>query len=241
MQNLHRKIVAANTHGVENIALRHCCAGCHANFIATILYRESRRVSEKGELTLNPHMKLQAIISDSPLLSTVLDHWDRIGMPDARLVAGAIAQTVWNHAFGFAHDHGINDIDIVYFDGNDLSESAEADHSARIRGLLSNLPVWIDVKNQARVHIWYKEKFGHSITPYTSTDEAITTFPTTAAAVGIRPVDNGLDLFAPYGLKDLLAPVVRANKKQITREIYEKKIARWGTLWPDLEIIAWDP
>jgi len=35
--------------------------------------------------------------------------------------------------------------------------------------------------------------------------------------------------------------VVRANKKQITREIYEKKIARWGTLWPDLEIIAWDP
>jgi len=39
-------------------------------------------------------MELQAIISDSPLLSTVLDHWDRIGLPDARLVAGAIAQTV---------------------------------------------------------------------------------------------------------------------------------------------------
>ncbi|MBB4239122.1 nucleotidyltransferase family protein [Rhizobium esperanzae] len=185
-------------------------------------------------------MELQAIISKSPLLQTVLDRWDRVALPDVRLVAGAIAQTVWNHAFGFAHDHGINDIDIVYFDDNDLSESTEADHSARIRGLFRDLPVWIDVKNQARVHIWYKEKFGYSITPYTSTDDAITTFPTTAAAVGIRAVGNELDLCAPYGLSDLLAPLVRANKKQITREIYEKKIARWSTLWPDLEIIAWD-
>jgi uncharacterized protein len=185
-------------------------------------------------------MELQAIISKSPLLSTVLGHWDEIGLPDGRLVAGAIAQTVWNHAFDFAHDHGINDIDLVYFDDKDLSESAEADHSARIRSLFSDLPVWIDVKNQARVHLWYGQKFGHSIAPYTSTNDAITTFPTTAAAVGIRPADNRLDLYAPCGLSDLLAPRVRANKKQIPREIYERKIARWSTLWPDLQIIPWD-
>lgn len=185
-------------------------------------------------------MELQAIISKSPLLSTVLDRWDQIALPDGRLVAGAIAQTVWNHAFGFAHDHGINDIDLVYFDGNDLSENAEADHSTRIRGLFSDLPVWIDVKNQARVHLWYRQKFGHSIAPYTSTDDAITTFPTTAAAIGIRPVNTRLDLYAPYGLSDLLAPLVRANKKQIGQEIYEKKIGRWRELWPDLRIIAWD-
>lgn len=96
------------------------------------------------------------------------------------------------------------------------------------------------MKNQARVHIWYEDKFGYSIKPYTSTDEAITTFPTTATAVGIRPLDNRLALCAPYGLSDLLAPVVRVNKKQVTREIYEKKIARWRQLWPDLEIIPWD-
>ncbi|MGG7578932.1 nucleotidyltransferase family protein [Rhizobium sp. Nf11,1] len=187
-----------------------------------------------------PQMELQAIISKSPLLSTVLERWDEIDLPDGRLVAGAIAQTVWNHAFDFVHDHGIDDIDLVYFDDNDLSESAEADHSARIRSLFSDLPVWIDVKNQARVHLWYGQKFGHVIMPYTSTDNAITTFPTTAAAVGIRPVDKRLDLYAPYGLSDLLAPLVRANKKQIGREIYERKIARWRKLWPDLQIIPWD-
>jgi len=185
-------------------------------------------------------MELQSIVSESPLLSTMLNDWDRIALPEAWLVAGAIAQTVWNHVFGFPFNHGINDIDIVYFDSDDLSESAEATHAARIRNMFPCCPVWIDVKNQARVHIWYEEKFGYSIEPYASTAEAITTFPTTAAAVGLRPSGDKVKLCTPYGLSDLMAPVVRANKKQITRDVYEKKVNRWVALWPELRIIAWD-
>lgn len=188
----------------------------------------------------NHNTQLHAILAQNPLVSAVLKNWEHIALPDARLVAGAIAQSVWNHVFGFLPGHGIRDIDIVYFDGNDLSETAEAAHSARIRQAFADLPVWIDVKNQARVHLWYAEKFGHPIKPYVSTDDAITTFPTTAAAIGLRPQGSGLDLCAPYGLSDLLAPLVRANKKQITREIYEKKTARWRALWPDLNIVGWD-
>ncbi|MBZ9792989.1 nucleotidyltransferase family protein, partial [Rhizobium sp. 3T7] len=97
-----------------------------------------------------------------------------------------------------------------------------------------------DVKNQARVHSWYEAKFGYSIDPYTSTVEAITTFPTTAAAVGLRPGHANLELCAPYGLSDLLSVVVRPNKKQIAREIYEKKVNRWTALWPELKIVSWD-
>lgn len=47
------------------------------------------------------HMELQSIVSESPLLSSILSNWDQIALPDSWLVAGAIAQTVWNHAFGF--------------------------------------------------------------------------------------------------------------------------------------------
>ncbi|MCY1248636.1 Nucleotidyltransferase [compost metagenome] len=71
-------------------------------------------------------------------------------------------------------------------------------------------------------------------------EEAIATFPTTATAVGIRPADDGLDICAPFGLGDLLAPIVRANKSQITREIYEWKVNRWRALWPGLTIERWD-
>ncbi|MFS3135178.1 nucleotidyltransferase family protein [Gluconacetobacter sacchari] len=182
---------------------------------------------------------LRALISQSPLLNPVLEHWTQIALPHAWLVAGAIAQTVWNHAFGLPPDHGIDDIDIVYFDEN-LGEDAEAAHAARIERLFAGLPVRVDVKNQARVHVWYEEKFGYPIMPYRSVEQAITTFPTTATAVGVRPGNGAFALCAPFGLSDLLAPVVRANKRQITRELYEKKTARWRGHWPDLTVIPWD-
>lgn len=183
---------------------------------------------------------LQNIVQKSPLLVPILDCWDRVALPDAWLSAGAIAQTVWNHAFGLPPAHGISDIDIVYFEGDDLSQEAEAAHAGRIGKLFADLPVRIDVKNEARVHLWYEEKFGNPIRPYSSMEEAIATFPTTATAVGIRPSSQGLDTCAPFGLDDLLAPVVRANRSQITRAIYERKADRWRALWPGLRIERWD-
>nr|WP_210316491.1 nucleotidyltransferase family protein [Rhizobium leguminosarum] len=173
-------------------------------------------------------------------MSPLLERWHEIALPDAWLVAGAIAQTVWNHTFGLPLANGINDIDIVYFEANGLSEEAEADHAARIRTTFSDLPIWIDVKNEARVHLWYEAKFGYPIEPYTSTINAIATFPTTATAVGVRPHNGGLELCAPFGLSDLLGGVVRANKRQITREVYERKVDRWIKVWPELVVVSWE-
>jgi hypothetical protein len=42
----------------------------------------------------------------------------------------------------------------------------------------------IDVKNEARVHLWYKSHFGYDIPPYHSVEEAMDSWPTTATAVG---------------------------------------------------------
>ena len=95
-------------------------------------------------------------------------------------------------AFGLPATHGISDIDLVYFDGDDLSQGAEASHAARIGALFADLGLWVDVKNEARVHLWYAEKFGNTLAPYVSTEDAITTFPTTATAVGVQPRANGL-------------------------------------------------
>jgi hypothetical protein len=162
--------------------------------------------------------QLYGIILKSPLLSALLHNWDKVALPDSWLVAGAIAHTVWNQTFGFPLAHGINDIDIVYFDANDLSEDAEADHAARVRTTFSDLPIWIDVKNEARVHLWYEAKFGYPI----NRQAAIT-----------RTKD------APFGLSDLLDGVVRPNKRQIRREIYEQKASRWVKLWPKLSVVDW--
>jgi uncharacterized protein len=176
----------------------------------------------------------------SPVLRPVLERWDRVALPDAWLIAGAVAQTFWNVTHGLPPAHGIKDVDIAYFDANDLSEEAEAKHAARVNAALQECAIHIDVKNEARVHLWYERKFGYAIRPYTSTADAIATFPTTATAIGIRPTPSGLELCAPFGVHDLLNLIVRANKAQITAEIYAAKVNRWRPAWPRLQIVEWN-
>ena len=184
--------------------------------------------------------RLRQVLSRSPIVAPIIDRWPDVGLPDAWLVAGCLAQTVWNDAFGLPATHGISDVDLVYFNADDLSQETEAGHAERIRALFADLGLWIDVKNEARVHLWYVEKFGIALEPYVSTEDAISTFPTTATAVGVQPRAGGLHVFAPYGLSDLLGLIVRPNKKQITQAIYDAKVNKWQAKWSGLRVVPWD-
>ncbi len=183
---------------------------------------------------------LTRVVLASPVLQPVLERWDQLALPDCWLAAGALAQTFWNAAHELPPEHGISDIDIVYFDDRDLSEQAEAAHSARINATFSECRIRLDVKNEARVHLWYERRFGYPIRPYASIQDAVATFPTTATSVGIRPDLETIELCAPFGLNDLVQLVVRPNKAQVTAEIYAAKVNRWKQLWPRLKIMGWN-
>lgn len=180
------------------------------------------------------------MVRASPAIDALWRNWHRIDLPDCWLVAGCLAQTVWNHRFGLPLDHGISDIDLVYFDPDDLTEATEAARAERIRTEFADLGIWIDVKNEARVHLWYEARFGYPIAPYLSTIDAMDSFPTTATTIGVRSGPSGTSLHATFGLEDLFQGIVRPNKRQITQTIYETKVARWLRHWPDLDIITWD-
>ena len=115
----------------------------------------------------------------------------------------------------------------------------EAEHEQRLRHLFNRLPAKLDVKNEARVHLWYEDRFGYPIAPYRSAADAIATFPTTATAIGIKPREGELEICAPFGLDDLFGLVVRPNKRQITQSIYETKVERWRPVWPQLRYLPW--
>ena len=184
--------------------------------------------------------RLERVIMASPVLEPIIRRWAEISLPDCWLVAGAIVQTVWNDAFGFDPRHGVKDLDLVYFDDTDLAEDTEAGHAARIGALFAGLGVHVDVKNEARVHLWYARNFGFEIPPYTSSYHAISTFPATTTAIGVQPSPDGMRIAAPFGVSDLFALIVRPNKVQITRAVYEAKVARWRPLWPALKIVDWE-
>ena len=141
---------------------------------------------------------------------------------------------------GYSPLHGINDIDLIYFDPDDLSEDTENKQSIRINNCYEGLGIKFDVKNEARVHLWYEGRFGYPINAYTAAESAIETFPTTAGAIAVRPNGQGLESFAPFGFDDLMNLVIRPNKRQITKEIYLDKVARWEPNWPRVKFLSWE-
>lgn len=107
--------------------------------------------------------------------------------------------------------------------------------------MFSDLDADIDLKNEARVHLWYKSRFGIGIAPYEFVEDAIHSWPTTATSLGVRrDVTGNFITYAPFGLEDLFGLVVRPNKRQITRDVYIEKVDRWIKAWPRLRIIPWE-
>jgi uncharacterized protein len=189
--------------------------------------------------------ELAALLAHNRTLQTILAGAPELELGPYYVAAGSIAQTVWNVQCGRPAQADIDDYDLVYFDDSDLSYEAEDRVIRRARALFSDMaphegPGRIEVRNEARVHVWYAEHFGRAIEPYRSVEHAIDTFPTIATSVGVRRNASGeLDVYAPYGLADLFGSIVRANKRLITRDIYERKLARWTRVWPHLKIVAW--
>ncbi len=69
-------------------------------------------------------------------------------------------QNVWNAIDGREPGWGIKDYDLFYFDDSDLSWEAENEVLHRADRLFADVPAIIEMRNEARVHLWYEEKFG---------------------------------------------------------------------------------
>jgi hypothetical protein len=182
---------------------------------------------------------LEHALLRNPVALAILQRAGDLALPSWYLGAGAVAQTVWNELHGFEPTRGIKDYDLVYFDPDDLSLHAEQKTAQIAMERFADLGVELDVKNEARVHLWYAQRFGRSIAQFRSTEAAISTWPTTASSIGARYEDGDFVVCAPFGLSDVFGMIARPNKTIITQAVYEAKAERWAALWPKLSVIPW--
>ena len=142
---------------------------------------------------------LAAIIRASPLLIEVLEGLRADGLPDHLLVAGAIYNLVWNRLTGRPDLTGINDIDVFYHDASDLSWDAEDAVIRRLAARFAHLPLPVQVRNQARVHLWFPQKFGMPFEPLASSAQMLGRYASKAHAVGARlEPDDTLTIVAEH-------------------------------------------
>jgi hypothetical protein len=177
----------------------------------------------------------------NPVHAALLDELNRRALPDAWIVAGSLTQTVWNMQTGRAVVYGINDYDVFYFD-TDLSWEAEDRVIAAFREVSDRLGRRIELRNQARVHLWYPQKHGTPYSALTRTTDGIDRFLTRCTQVGIqRKADGGIVVCAPAGLDDVVSMVVRPNPTaNFSADAYRIKTARWRELWPELTVLPAD-
>ncbi len=144
------------------------------------------------------------IVTGQDWLTDALTRLRDLRLPDGWLVAGCLYNCVWNVLTGRPAQNGIRDVDIFYYDKTDLSFEAEDAVIRRTKAAFADFPLPVDIKNQARVHLWFENRFGFAIPQYPSSCDSIACFSTRAYAVGARPgADDHLQICAPFGLDDL--------------------------------------
>ena len=114
-------------------------------------------------------------------------------LPNAWVGAGIIFQNVWNVIHGYELNTYIKDIDVLYWDESDLSWASENSYIEAFTKDTSNTSIPFDIKNIARVHLWYEERFGIAKVQYQSIQESISTWPVIGACMAMRMNKDNLE------------------------------------------------
>lgn len=190
-----------------------------------------------------PGERLAAKISELCLFNRnnaeILARMPGLGLRDWWLASDCLFQTVWNLRSGRPADAGIGVYDVCYF-SEDISWEAEDDVIRAAALLFQDLDVTVRLRNQARVHLWYPEKFAVAYPPLTSASEGILRFTSSVQAVGMKLTGaEFFDVYAPFGLSDVWNLVARPNRAMALAHIYAGTVERWQREWINITVYQW--
>jgi hypothetical protein len=178
--------------------------------------------------------RLIDIAMTNPANAEILKRLPALGLNQCMLTAGCLFQAVWNHQAERPVAWGIKDYDVFYFD-EDVSWEAENDVIQAAGELFHDLDVSIEIKNQARVHLWYGERFGGAYPQLNSAKEGVDRYLIAGTCIGVDVLTG--EVYAPYGLSDIEEGLLRINPVNLQRHLFEQKARSYQVRWPWLKIL----
>lgn len=184
-------------------------------------------------------IKLTAWIHQDPVRMRALQLVQALKLPQGFIAAGFVRNLVWDRLHGVEQSRPLADIDVIYFNPNDISAAADKTYEFELRDLAPELP-W-SVKNQARMHI------RNGDAPYLSSLDAMSYWPEQETAVAvmlqaskgteISTCPHDLKLVSAFGLESLFELKLTHNNKR-SSVIFETRLAdkKWITHYPKLSI-----
>lgn len=182
------------------------------------------------------HQTIIKWITDDRWMMDILRNVRSLALPDSWICAGFVRSKIWDQLHQIEPRTPLTDIDVVYYDATDLNKKTEKVWEQQLSRIQPELP-W-SVKNEARMHIV------NGIAPYDSTVDAISLFPETATALGVRlDEQDQLILVAPCGLTDVFEMNIRVNPHFLQgrgdMETYTQRIQQknWQHTWHRLTVV----
>ncbi|WHX42740.1 nucleotidyltransferase family protein [Mesobacillus sp. AQ2] len=176
-----------------------------------------------------------SLIQSDDKMMEIIHTASTLGLPDWWICAGFVRSKIWDTLHGFKKRTNTPDVDVIFFDPTILDEEYEKALEKKLTALLPGIP-W-SVKNQARMH------FVNRIPPYSSSEDAISKFPETATALGVKlDRENQLVLTVPCGIEDVLnlevkpTPFFTESSERLA--IYEQRLVKknWKAIWPMVKV-----
>lgn len=178
---------------------------------------------------------LVSIAMTNPINAQILSRLPSLRLNQCMLTAGCLFQAVWNHQSERPVDWGIKDYDVFYFD-TDLSWEAEDEVIQSAQSLFQDLGVNIEIKNQARVHLWYSQRFSKSYPALQSSRDGVDRYLVAGTCIGLD-VETG-ELYAPNGLADTEHGILRINPRNPQADLFEQKAKSYQARWPWLQMMV---
>lgn len=131
-------------------------------------------------------------------------------------VGGYVRNAIWDHVCGTG-PHGVGDIDLIVLD----------DRAPEVLQAL---------ERQDALQPWSTRSvisLGHP-----TLESVLGDFPETASAIAVRLVEPQLEIYAPYGLDDLFAGIIRAPSKHLEADLIRRMRTKgWNSKWPCLTFV----
>lgn len=189
-----------------------------------------------GDVSMNSAISGQQLLEaalSNPVNQALLQILPKLDIPACTLTAGCLFQAVWNLQAGQPANWGIKDYDVFYFD-QDLSWEAENQVIKRVQRACAHLASNIEVRNQARVHLWYERRFGAPCPRLKSVFDGIDRYLIKATCVAVD-VSSG-EVYSTHGLDELQQGILRINPLNPHPAMFMRKAQSYQARWPWLKI-----
>ena len=175
---------------------------------------------------------LQAIQLNTDLMKILTIIRD-LELNDSQLAAGSVRNFIWNLLSDKPAFDRDTDVDVIFFDPDVSYEETLAIE----RQLKKDFPQYQwELKNQVYMH-----QHSPHTAPYTSSRDAMSKYPERCTAIGLRlHADATLELFAPYGLEDILKfqvhPTPHFLENEDRMKLYQTRLSKknWQEKWKNL-------